>query len=408
VTNDTRLLHKALANRDLSPLFSRGVTDLWFKDDADRRLFSFLRRHFSEYGECPSIQAVQDNFPNFELEPVEDSVEYLLDYLISSRRKKATLGIIERSMQIIEKEDDHEAVLLEMQSGVAKLDEEGFSFSTDLDLTADPDVRFQEYLNRKNHPDGILGFPTGLPTIDSTISGVQNGQFIVIAALPKTGKSTLLMQMGINMHNAGNTIMFQTFEMSSTEQASRYDAMRSRLSHQRLITGTLTPEEEARYRTNLNNLKRYKGFHLVDSNAGMTVTGVANKIQTLQPEIVIIDGIYLMIDENGEKPGSPQAITNITRSLKRLAQKTNKPIIVSTQFLESKTRGGKADMYSIGYSSSFGQDADVVLGLEKEDDSVDELRTLKIMASRNSGPANVTLTWDWNTGIFKEMDETDL
>lgn len=409
MNNELRLLHKAVSNRDLAPLFLRGVNDSWFSNESDRRLFMYIRTHFAEYSECPSEQAIKDNFPTFELSAVEDSIEYLLDWLAAARRKEATIKMLGSAINILENEEDHEAALLALQGGLVKLDEDGYSVSRDIDLIDDPEKRFDEYLHRKNTPDGMLGYRTGFPTIDATISGLQNGQFIVVAALPKTGKSTLCLQMGINIHNAGHSVMFQSFEMSNTEQASRYDAMRSRLSHHRLITGTMTTEEESRYRSTLRTLAQYNaGFKLVDSSAGLTVTGIANKIQTLQPDVVFIDGMYLMVDEQGAEPGSPRALTNITRGLKRLAQKTNKPIIVSTQYLSHKTKAGKATLDSIGYASSFAQDADVVLGLEREDDSVDELRTLKIMASRNSGPAEITLTWEWDVGVFKEIDESDL
>ena len=43
-----------------------------------------------------------------------------------------------------------------------------------------------------------------------------------------------------------------------------------------------------------------------------------------------------MDDEQGEPKGSPQALTNITRSLKRLAQRFDIPIVGTTQVLSWK------------------------------------------------------------------------
>ena len=409
MTNETRLLHKAIANKSLTEVFNRGVTDNWFDDDSDRRLFMFMRQYFANYSDCPSVDAVKDNFPNFELLDVQDSVTYLLDAIVSDRRKKTTIKMLSNAIQLLEKEKDHEAAIMSLQSGLIKLEEAGFSESHDIDLIVEPEKRYDDYLNRKNIPDGILGYRTGFPTIDKTISGIQNGQLIVVAALPKTGKSTLCMQMAITMHEAGKAVMFKSFEMSNIEQASRYDAMRSKLSHSRLLTGTMTEEEEARYKSGLRTLSQFtSGFKLVSGSDGRTVTSIANKIQTIQPDIVYIDGVYLMVDEQTGEMNTPQALTNITRSLKNLAQKTNKPIVINTQYLAHKTRNGKATLDSIGYASSFAQDADVVMGLEREDPTIDDMRVLKIMASRNSGPAEVTLTWEWDKGIFKEFDRDDL
>ena len=69
---------------------------------------------------------------------------------------------------------------------------------------------------------------------------------------------------------------------------------------------------------------------------------------------------------------------------------------------------GQVSADSIGYSSSFHQDADVIFGLQREDENVDDTRLLRVIASRNSGLSEVSLMWDWNTGAFREMDNNDL
>jgi hypothetical protein len=65
-----------------------------------------------------------------------------------------------------------------------------------------------------------------------------------------------------------------------------------------------------------------------------------------------------------------------------------------------KKRQVSAD--SIGYSSSFFQDSDVILGLQKQDEEDDSSRELRIVASRNCGPATSDLLWDWEGGRFEE------
>ena len=256
----------------------------------------------------------------------------------------------------------------------------------------------------------MLGLATGFPTIDASTSGLQPEQLVVIVAPPKTGKSTLALQIAINCHLNGSVPMFMSFEMSNTEQKNRYYCMRSRISYQRFMTGNLTPDEEGRLIKVVAEgvpLMRDK-FWFVDSTGGQTVSAVASKIQSKDPDIVFIDGTYLMIDEQTGESNTPQAITNITRSLKRLAQKIKKPIVISTQALAWKMRGGQVTTDSIGYSSSFHQDADVIFGLQRVDENVDDTRTLRVIASRNSGLSEANLLWDWNTGAFRELSEEDL
>ena len=408
MSTESKLIGAAIKVRDLSPLFERGVTDNWFSSDDDKRVWSFLRTHFAKYGECPSEEVVASNFPVYRIAELTDSIDYLLDDLVDRRRKLSISNTIRSAVSEIQDNKDHESALLLMQSGIVKLEEEGLNKTSDVNLVTTTESRWEDYIFRKNNP-GLLGVATGFPTIDAVTNGLQKGQLIVIVATPKTGKSTLALQIANNIHKQGLSPMFQSFEMTNREQQDRYDSMRALISHNRLITGQLNADEEKRYKDSLELMADDPAnFWLVDSAHGITTSAIHSKVQTLQPDVIFIDGVYLMLDEATGESNTPQALTGITRSLKRLAQKTNRPVIITTQALNWKARKGKVTTDSIGYSSSFLQDADVVFGLEREDENVDDTRTLKVMASRQSANVEASLMWDWSTGLFREMSSDDV
>ncbi|NBW10246.1 MAG: hypothetical protein EBR82_19680 [Caulobacteraceae bacterium] len=408
MSTEAKLLSAAIRVRDLSPLFENNVSDNWFTSEDDKRIWIFLRTHFAKYGECPSEEVVSSNFPTYKLLELTDSIDYLIDDLVDRRRKLSISNTLRLAVEAIQTEKDHEAALLLMQGGIVKLEEEGLNKTSDVNLINTTESRWEDYLFRKNNP-GLLGVATGFPTIDNVTNGLQKGQLIVVVATPKTGKSTLALQIANNVHKQGLSPMFQSFEMTNREQQNRYDSMRAQVSHNRLISGMLTTTEEQRLQKALETMAEDKAnFWLVDSAHGITVSAIQSKIQTLQPDVVFIDGVYLMLDEQTGESNTPQALTGITRSLKRLAQRTNKPIVITTQALNWKTKKGKVSTDSIGYSSSFLQDADVVFGLEREDENVDDTRTLKVMAARNSGNVEASLMWDWSTGLFREMTSDDV
>jgi replicative DNA helicase len=178
--------------------------------------------------------------------------------------------------------------------------------------------------------------------------------------------------------------------------------MRAKIAHSRLVRGNLNLDEEKRYKATLERMETMQKFYLTDSTSAMTVTGLAAKIEKIKPDIVFVDGVYLMVDEASGESNTPQALTSITRNLKRLAQKANIPIVVSTQVLLWKMKKRQVSADAIGYSSSFFQDSDVILGLQKQDEEDDSSRELRIVASRNSGPATSDLLWDWEEGKFEE------
>lgn len=401
MNNESLLLSKIIQEKSLAYVLTKNVNDNWFADPNDKKLFTFVCDHYKKYGETPSLDTIRSNYPTYAPLDAPDKIDFYVDVLLDQRRKAATVSIVQEAIKGIEKQD-HDSALLALQAGLIRIEESGLSLSSDLDITNTPLNRWDEYLHRKTNP-GLRGIPTGFPRIDQATGGIQNGQLIVLVAPPKTGKSTLALQIALNMHKAGQVPMFQSFEMSNTEQESRFDAMKSKISHRRLLDGALTKEEESRYRTILRNMAEQHKFWLVDSAAGSTITGIAGKVQTLQPDVVFIDGVYLMIDEQTGEANTPQALTNITRSLKRLAQRMNKPIFITTQTLPWKAKKGQVTSDSIGYSSSFVQDADVVLGLQKEAEDLDTTRILKILESRNCPRAEVSLDFDWDQGLFAEM-----
>lgn len=399
--NELRLLSRAIRTRDIAPLLEAGVKSEWFFVEENRAVWNFLVNHWSKYQEVPTAVTVKDNFPTYNLLSVDDSLNYLLDQLIEYRKRQKTIDVVQAAAEAIQG-GNHDAAIAAMSVGVAKIADEGIKDSSDIDLTNAPLERFNEYLSIKTRPNGLLGMATGFPTIDKATAGLQPGQLVTIIAPPKTGKSVLALQMAVNVHEDGFVPMFQSFEMTNIEQQHRHDAMRARIAHSRLIRGALNPDEERRYKASLQRMESMHKFYLTDAIQAMTVTGLAAKIDKLRPNIVFVDGVYLMFDEISGEVNTPQSLTNITRSIKNLALAKELPVVISTQVLLWKMKKRQVSADAIGYSSSFYQDSDVILGLQKQDENDDTSRELKIVASRNCGPASTDLLWDWEEGKFEE------
>jgi len=399
--NEARLVSKVIRDREITPALQRGITDSWFLDDDNKRVWAFVRKHYAEYSEVPTAVTVKDHYPNYKVLDVQDNIEYLLDTMVEFRRRMLTRQGLETAVEQLQ-ENNHESALLAMEATITRVNEQGVLGTHEIDLTKNTEERYKDYQSLQNSE--FLGIPTGFAKIDEATAGLQGGQLVTIIAPPKTGKSQIALKMAINIHRQGKIPMFQSFEMNNHEQQQRHDAMRSNISHGRLRRGKLLPAEEARYIDVLNEMEKEHSFHLVDAVNGITVSALAAKIEQTKPDIVFVDGVYLMLDEITGEMNTPQAITNITRALKRLAQKIHKPVVITTQTLLWKMRAGKVTADSIGYSSSFFQDSDVILGLEPIEED-EELRNLKVVASRNCGPTETALTWRWETGCFHDEDE---
>ncbi len=399
--NEIRLISKAIRDRDISILLERGIHEDWFYVEDNREVWKFIHNHWKKYSEVPTAVTVKDNFPTYRLLDVQDNASYLLDQLIEYRKRQKTIEVVQLAADAVSA-GDHNSALTILGAGVAKLSDEGVNRITDINLSNNASQRYDEYLNVKTRPNGLLGMATGFQVMDFATAGLQPGQLITIIAPPKTGKSVLAMQMAANVHDDGFVPMFQSFEMSNIEQQRRHDAMRAHISNGRLMRGALKPEEEIRYQKFLQRMDAMHNFYLSESVSAQTISALSVKIEKLRPDILFVDGVYLMVDEMTGEMTTPLALTNITRSMKRLSQQHEIPIVQTTQVLNHKVRRGQVTADSIGYSSSFLQDSDVIFALQRQDEADDSSRLLKIVASRNCGPAEVELLWDWEEGRFEE------
>ena len=211
MNNESRLLSKIVSENKVNYALERGVSVEWFNDAGDKNLFKFLHNHFTNYQESPSLELINDNFPTYQPEKVIDSIDYYIDKVVEARRKALIISSLTGAIQKLESSGDHESALDTLNSGLLVLEQENLGGINDLQIRNAAQTALAEYEHRKNNP-GLLGYPTGFPTMDAVTSGLQPGQLVVIVAPPKTGKSTLALQIAINNHLDGHVPLFISFE----------------------------------------------------------------------------------------------------------------------------------------------------------------------------------------------------
>lgn len=374
----------------------------FFMDPDNAQMFRWMHEHWTSLGVTPGQDAFRHRFPGVALIDTPEPLGYYLGEL-RDQRQYALLNEMLDNIKEPLKRGDSAIVVKVLNSSLENMHTEVADLR-DEDLTKTTEDRLAYYERLAQMP-GIQGLPTGFPTMDLSTGGLQKEQLVTLVGLQKTYKSMLLMRMNLACHAAGHRTLFASFEMSTQEQATRHDALRAGISLTRLQNGKSTPREKTKLRRMMHGLEDLQPLMFVhDPAATTTVSAIAAKIIQYKPDVAFIDGTYLMDSEvPGVEPNSPQALTSITRSLKRLAQRVQIPIVQTTQALSWKSRKGLT-LDSIGYSSSFAQDSDVVLGVEEIKDADNEIM-LRIIAARNSPRKDVRLALDWEHGSIIETEE---
>jgi hypothetical protein len=156
----------------------------------------------------------------------------------------------------------------------------------------------------------------------------------------------------------------------------------------------------------LNIREQMPGFYGVEDSMGTsTVSSIAAFAKETGAAVIFIDGIYLMTDERSGQAGfeGPGPLTSISRDLKRMAKAQKITVVATTQTLPSKTKQGKTNLFGMGYTNAFSQDADLVVGIEAPEGVVN-ISVMRILGNRN-GMQNIEfeVSWDLNNGLVEEI-----
>jgi replicative DNA helicase len=364
---------------------------------------------WQKHGSVPTQRVMQAEHPSVTVgDSSGETLSRLVDEVIEGHRSTTVTGLMTEALVSL-KEGNTEGAIRRLSSGLQDVSAVT-SQSKDVDLISEWENRLTKYADMRDRPDELVGLSTGFPGLDRLTAGIRPQQLITFVGEAKRGKSMLAMVMAVSANTNGVSPLMVSFEMSAEEQAARYDSFVAKVSHTNLMRGMSTKDEVARLDKALRLRKNRSPFHIIEDIASSTtVSSLSAKIKQHEPGIVFVDGVYMMDDEHGEPKGSPQALTNITRSLKRVAQQYKVPIVVTTQVLASKlssrtSRRVTAD--AIGYSSSFVQDSDIVMSVERDPD-YDDRSIVRVLLSRTSPHGEVTIKWDWDTMDFSEIGDDD-
>ena len=98
--------------------------------------------------------------------------------------------------------------------------------------------RFKKDCDRKRELNQeYIGVPTGFPTYDKVTSGLQEEEYIIIAARPSMGKTALAISMINNMLERGIPVALFSLEMSATQIIQRFLAIQTETNLYHLRNG---------------------------------------------------------------------------------------------------------------------------------------------------------------------------
>ena len=277
-----------------------------------------------------------------------------------------------------------------------------------------PDVldRLAEMNENENH---LPGLSTGLSAIDRKISGLNKSDLILLAARPGMGKTSMVMNIALNVaKKTEKTVAIFSLEMSREQLATRILSAEALVENNKLRTGELNDADWDKIAAAVMVLNKID--IRMDDDPMLTAADMNAKCRRLDNlGLVIIDYLQLMTSAGNNRRGGgenrQQVVSDISRMLKIMAKELNVPVICLSQLSRAnEKRDDKRPMLSdLRESGAIEQDADIVLFLYRDDYYNEEsdkhnIAECIIAKNRHGETGKVELRWMPEYTMFATLD----
>lgn len=261
----------------------------------------------------------------------------------------------------------------------------------------------------------VTGIATGFLDLDYKTSGMQPADLVLIAARPSMGKTAFVLNIAQHVaFRLKEAVAIFSLEMSKEQLVNRMFSLESNVDAQNLRNGTLNEEEWEKLIESAGVIGKSK--LIIDDTAGISISELRSKCRKFKLEqdikMIIIDYLQLM-SGSGRSESRQQEISEISRSLKKLARELNVPVLALSQLSRAvEQRPDHRPMMSdLRESGAIEQDADVVMFIYRDDyyhkDSEKKGISEIIIGKQRNGPiGTVELVWlpEYTKFANKERD----
>ncbi len=299
--------------------------------------------------------------------------------------------------EALEEEDEPQEILDHAEHAIFALADE--RIRQGFEHIKHPAERVLEKAEAVEHRDLVVtGVATGFRSLDALTSGLQKQDFVVIAARPSMGKTSLALTLAQHAAIESKAVVgIFSLEMSAESLAMRMLCSEASVDAQKFRSGFLSNEEWSRLGKALGKLADARIF--IDDTPAISVLEMRAKARRLateqkQLDMIVVDYMQLMSGSTRRFESRQQEVSQISRELKALAKELNVPMVALSQLSrapENRT-DHRPQLADLRESGAIEQDADVVAFIYREEQyhKTDENRNIAelIVAKQRNGPTD--------------------
>ncbi|MBX3111706.1 MAG: replicative DNA helicase [Fimbriimonadaceae bacterium] len=217
----------------------------------------------------------------------------------------------------------------------------------------------------------VLGVPSGFSDLDAVTTGFYGGDFVIIAARPAMGKTSLAMNFALHVarQGVGNVAVFN-LEMTGQQLVRRLISTIAQVPMGVLKRSNLHMSDYQKLTDACEELYSLPVY--IDDSSDVSPLEMRGKCRRLKASgglaLVVVDYLQLMRG-NRKTENRVQEISEIARGLKSLAKELDVPVIALSQLNRGvEGRDNKRPMLSdIRESGSIEAEADMVMFIYRDE-----------------------------------------
>ena len=362
-----------------------------------RKMFKFVQEFKTKYGKVPSETEFLKKFIQFEFVETPETMRFYCDEIRVKVKHNAIADGLEEVQEAINEDMDTEKAYSIIKRIISHVENDIILGET-RKITENTTNRWENYLKRRNM-GGITGIPTGIVPFDLMTGGLGQTDLITILGFTGVGKTWAEVILAVNLAKAGYKVLFATKEMNPDQVMKRVDAVWANVSYNDFNRGRLCPKDEVHFQEYLEGMEGNDDNNLVVELVTGGVTNISALIDKHQPDVVIVDGAYLMTDDEDEDDW--HGIMKVWRGLKQICLAKKVPIITTSQLKDNE----KVSLGKIAFSKAIANECDVVIALEQSEEMRNDKEIKwKPLKLRDSEMSMWFMTnWDWNAMNYQPI-----
>lgn len=218
----------------------------------------------------------------------------------------------------------------------------------------------------------VIGLSTGFIDYDKMTGGLHDSDLLILAARPATGKTSLAMNIAVNIAKEEKPVVFFSLEMSREQLLQRIIAMLTGIDVLKLRTGRINDSDLQLLTDALGTIAKWPLY--IDDTPGLSIAELRAKARRAQAvtgvKFIIVDYLQLMTGGHRRDGNRVQEVSDISRGLKVLARELNVPVLALSQLSRAveQRKDSKVPLLSdLRESGSLEQDADIVIFIYRDE-----------------------------------------